>query len=324
MGEFDLIARIAASAGTRADVELGIGDDAAILRFAPDERVVVAVDTLVAGVHFPQDTAAEAIGHKALAVNLSDLAAMGAEPRFALWALSMPGPDRAYAEGLLAGLCDLARLHDVALVGGDTTRGPLSLSITVLGAVPPGLALTRHGAREGDLIYISGHPGEAAAALALRDTPATQPESGHALAAEKLRRRLDRPTPRVALGLALRGIASACIDVSDGLLADLGHIAARSGLAALIDPELLPLSLALRTAIPAPARQRELVLSGGDDYELCFSAAPERAAAITELAARLNLPLTRIGQMGPGSGVWVYAEDGSLRAPQRRGYEHFA
>ena len=222
VAEFDLIARIRARAATRGDVILGIGDDAALLQPPAGMQLVVAMDTLNSGVHFPPETAAADIGWKALAVNLSDLAAMGAQPAWCTLSLSLPDADAGFVDGFVDGFLELAERHGVALVGGDTTRGPLSVCVTVHGFVEPGTALRRAGARAGDEIWISGTVGDAAAALA-------QWRAGRGADAA-LRSRLDRPIPRVALGRALRGIASSCIDVSDGLAADLGHICRRLAL----------------------------------------------------------------------------------------------
>jgi thiamine-monophosphate kinase len=321
MGEFDFIARLAQRVRVTSEVVLGIGDDAALLAVEAGYEQVVAVDTLVAGVHFPLDADPADIGHKLAAVNLSDLAAMGAEPRHALLALTLPALDPGWLEPFLDGLLALLGQHAVTLVGGDTTRGPATLTLTLLGRVPAGQALRRSGARAGDWVCVSGWLGDAAAALSLRGTP--YPPAGAArLVRERLDQRLARPTPRVALGLALRGIASACIDVSDGLYADLGHLARASGLAAVVDPARLPTSRALRTAIADPAQLQRLQ-GGGDDYELCFTLPREREAALAELARQAHVPLTVIGEMGPGEGVYRLESDGSVR-PAGHGWDHFA
>jgi thiamine-monophosphate kinase len=321
MGEFDFIARLAGRVRARSDVALGIGDDAALLAPEAGCEQVVAVDTMVAGVHFPLDADPADVGHKLAAVNLSDLAAMGAEPRHALLALTLPSLDPGWVEPFLDGLLALLGRHEVALVGGDTTRGPATLTLTLIGSVPAGQALRRGGAGAGDLVCVSGWLGDAAAALALRGSP--RPEEGEIrLARERLDQRLARPTPRVALGLALRGLASACIDVSDGLYADLDHIARASGLAAVVDPARLPASRAFTTAIDDPAWCQRLQ-GGGDDYELCFTLPRDREAALAELARKAHVPLTVIGEMGPGIGVHRLDPDGSLR-PAGRGWDHFA
>ena len=244
MREFELISRIRERVASRDDVVLGIGDDAALLLPPAGMQLVVAMDTLNEGVHFPAGTAPSAIGWKALAVNLSDLAAMGATPAWCTLSLSLPEPDAGFIDGFLDGFLQLAQRHDVALVGGDTTRGPLSVCVTVHGFVEPGQALRRDGARVGDEVWVSGTLGDAAAALA-------QWRGGDAMDAS-LRERLDRPTPRLALGRALRGIATACIDVSDGLLADLAHVCKASGVGAEVDAAALPAALCATPIKPLP------------------------------------------------------------------------
>lgn len=322
MPEFDLIDLLARGAATpRADVAHGIGDDAAVLEIARGEQLVACVDTLVAGVHFPRDTRPADLGWKSLAVNLSDLAAMGAAPRFALLTMTLPTDDRVFVRAFAAGFQALARRHGVALVGGDTTRGPLSLTVQALGEVPPRRALARSAARPGDGIWVSGTLGDAAAGLAivqrrLRGVPTA--------AARRLRARLDRPQPRVALGLALRGVAGACIDVSDGLAQDLGHVLRESGVGALVDVDALPLSAALRRAVADPAARRGFALSGGDDYELCFTVPARREARLPVLATTLRLPLTRIGTVVAGSGLALRDSGGRRVALSRAGHDHFA
>ena len=322
MPEFDLIETIRARAGAqRQDVALGIGDDAALLEPAPGMQLVACTDTLNAGVHFPHGTAPEAIGWKALAVNLSDLAAMGAAPAWALLALSLPQADSAFVDALAAGLARLAAQHGVALVGGDTTRGPLGLTVTALGHVPPGQALTRSGARAGDLVLVTGTLGDAAAALVLlQDGAQALPATD---AHRQLRRRLDYPQPRVAAGIALRGLASACIDLSDGLLADLGHVCTRSGVGAEIDLEALPLSAALQAALPS-ADAQQLALAGGDDYELCCSVPPVRLDAALAALRAAGCAGHVIGRITADAGVRVLDAQGNPVTPARRGYEHFA
>ncbi|MCW8807100.1 MAG: thiamine-phosphate kinase, partial [Rhodanobacter sp.] len=262
--EFDLIELIRQrTAQSRDDVRLGIGDDAAVLAVPAGQELVVAIDTLVDGVHFPRGTAAADIGWKALAVNLSDLAAMGASPAWALLALTLPAADPAFVEGFADGFAQLAQPHRLALVGGDTTRGPLCVSVVVHGFVPPGSALTRSGAQVGDVLLVTGTLGDAGAGLQAIQHPPREP-GDHASLRDFLRARLNRPTPRLAAGAALRGQASACIDISDGLLADLGHICTASGVAAEIEAALLPRSSAL-LALHDEATALRLALSGGDD-----------------------------------------------------------
>ncbi|MGN6512831.1 MAG: thiamine-phosphate kinase [Lysobacteraceae bacterium] len=314
MAEFDLIARIQARAGRRDDVVLGIGDDAALLRMPPGALLAVATDTLNADVHFPEDTLPGALGWKALAVNLSDLAAMGATPAWCTLSLSLPEGDALWVERFLDGFLALAQEHEVALVGGDTTRGPLSVCVTVHGFVEPGRALARAGARVGDDLWISGTLGDAAAALSQwRAGGACEPS---------LRERLDRPAPRLALGRALAGVASACIDVSDGLLADAGHLCAASGAGAELQLAALPASPALATLFTDETRH-VLQAGGGDDYELCFTAAPAQRDAVLQAAHAAATPVSRIGRIVAGSGVRALLADGSAWSPPQHGYEHF-
>ena len=322
MREFELIARIRSRAKAAPGVVLGIGDDAAILDQTAGEQWVVTTDTLVAGVHFPLDAKPADIGYKTLAVSLSDLAAMGAAPRFATLALTLPSVDSGFVEPLLEALIALGETHGLTLVGGDTTRGPLALSLTAIGTLPAGTALRRDGAQSGDAIYVSGSLGDAAAALALRGSRSAL-EGADKLARDRLAQRLARPTPRVGLGQALRGHARSCIDVSDGLTADLAHICRASGLAAVIDPLTLPASRALLTLVP-DSDQRLRYQLGGDDYELCFSIAPEDEHQLVRIAAISHVALTRIGTLGPGEGVHLLGADGRLSAGPVSGYEHFA
>jgi thiamine-monophosphate kinase len=312
-GEFDLIARIRARAGTRDDVVLGIGDDAALLAPPPGLQLVVTADTLNAGIHFPHDSAPADIGWKSLAVNLSDLAAMGAAPAWCTLSLSLPQSDATWIDGFLDGFLDLAERHGIALVGGDTTRGPLLISVTAMGLVEPGRALRRDGARVGDDVWVTGTLGDAAGGLARL--------SGEPVRA--LRARLDRPSPRVDAGRALRGIATACVDVSDGLLADLGHIASCSGVGAQVDVDALPMSEALRAAFDETACIA-LQASGGDDYELCFSAPADARDRVEALSSQLGLRITRIGRIEAGEGVQALHADGRPWSSERRGYDHFA
>lgn len=332
--EFDLIARIRSRARRRGDVVLGIGDDAALLAPATGQVLVVSTDTLNAGVHFADGDPPAAIGWKALAVNLSDLAAMGASPAWCTLSLSLPEVDDEWIAALLDGFFELADAHGVALVGGDTTRGPLSLCVTAIGQVAPGRALRRDAARVGDGLWVSGTLGDAAAALGLGRTapgplaPAARHRApaGPGVAVDPfLRGRLLRPTPRLALGGALGGLAHACIDVSDGLLADLGHICAASGVSAEVELAALPASPALRDTGDEVSR-RSWQAAGGDDYELCFTAAPEAAGAVAAAAATAGVQVTRIGRIVAADQVpRVRLLDGSGHdwSPSRRGYEHF-
>lgn len=284
LGEFELIDRFFREAGgRRGDVVLGVGDDGAILRPPEGFDLVAVSDTLVEGVHFPIGAPARSVGHRALAVNLSDIAAMGATPAWTLLALTLPRPDEAWLKEFAEGFSLLALEHEVSLVGGDTTRGPLMISVQVLGFVPHGKALRRSGGRPGDLICVSGTPGDAAAGLALLASDATA--SGDAL-----RTRFEFPTPRLELGRQLLDIATACIDVSDGLVGDIGKLAAASSCAARIELERIPRSAALAALVHDGAfEEREalrFVLAGGDDYELAFTVPPEHRERLNELEAR--------------------------------------
>jgi thiamine-monophosphate kinase len=329
VGEFDLIALIRERCTVaREDVRLGIGDDAALLAVPAGQLLAVSTDTLVAGVHFPQSSKAYDIGWKALAVNLSDLAAMGATPAWATLALTLPQADAHWVGEFADGFAALAREFKLALVGGDTTQGPLSITVTVHGFVPEGAALLRSGARAGDTVFVTGTLGDAAAGLRCLDK--NDAEAGRLLSVpagtrEALIERLNRPTPRVAQGLALRGRASACIDVSDGLLADLGHICAASGVGvgAEIEVELLPHSSALMTVFDAHAL-RGFQLAGGDDYELCFTAAEHEAASLLGDLARSGCAATRIGRIVAEPGIRVFDRSGNRVAIARPGWEHFA
>jgi thiamine-monophosphate kinase len=321
-GEFELISRYFARASGRAatstGVELGIGDDAAVLRLPEGEDLVAAVDTLVEGRHFPLQSQPRSIGHRALAVNLSDMAAMGAQPRWALLALTIPTADEDWLEGFAGGLLALADRYEVVLVGGDTTAGPLTVSVQILGSVPRGVALRRNGAQDGDLLVVTGFLGDAAAGLELlqRQLVAPLPEFGRELV-----RRFEFPTPHVKLGIAARGIASAAMDLSDGLAGDLPKLAEASGLSAHVDVGRLPQSAALRATVPA-ARARDFGLSGGDDYELLLTVSGQRYQELANCARHLGVTLTQIGEMRRGSGV-NWSLDGREIEVTARGYDHF-
>jgi len=314
MDEFDLIDLIREMMpATDPDVLLGIGDDCAQLRVPPGLDLVATTDTLNAGVHFQAAAEARTIGHKALAASLSDVASMGAEPRWALLNLVLPHGDSRWVRGFVAGFASLARRHGVDLVGGDTTRGPLGVTVTVLGLVETGKAMRRSDAHPGDLVVVSGTLGDAALALQLA-------RSGQGIS-RLLQDALDRPDPRVELGRALGGTAHACIDLSDGLLADLGHVASASACAAEIRLERLPASAALGAL--TDEERWPLQLAGGDDYELCFTLAPDSEHLIDDLSATLGLPLTVVGRMASGSGVRCLAPDGTMYDPGHAGYDHF-
>jgi thiamine-monophosphate kinase len=309
VAEFDLIERIRRRAAGREDVLLGIGDDAALLRPPADQLLAVSADVLNEDVHFRATDAPFDIGWKALAVNLSDLAAMGAQPAWALLTLALPQVDDSWLDRFIDGFMTLAGGHGVALVGGDTTRGPLSVGVTVHGFVPEAQALRRSGARAGDDIWVTGTLGDAAAGLA----DASRPD---------LVARLYRPTPRVAAGIALRGLASACIDISDGLFADLGHVLRASAVGARVELAALPASAALLQMVSGPDRWL-FQCAGGDDYELCFTAPAEHRIRIERALARAGTGVTRIGQIEASAGLRAVAPGGRLWQQPRPGYQHF-
>lgn len=318
MAEFDLIDLIRdRCAIARDDVHLSIGDDAALLAVPAGQLLAVSTDTLIAGVHFPQNTKAFDIGWKSLAVNLSDLAAMGATPAWATLALTLPAADARWVGDFADGFAALAREYKLALVGGDTTQGPLSITVAIHGFVPEGSALLRGSARVGDGVFVTGSLGDAAAGLRCLADGNVQ------IASQALVERLNRPTPRVAQGLVLRGHANACVDVSDGLIADLGHVCTASGVGAEIDADALPASSALLWLFDATAR-RSFQLAGGDDYELCFTAAASQESQLLGDLARSGCGATRIGRIVAGSGVQVRDAAGAPIEVPRRGWEHFA
>jgi thiamine-monophosphate kinase len=315
LSEFELIQRSFRACGARrSDLVLGVGDDAALLRVPPGMDLAATLDTLVSGVHFFPDADPEALGHKALAVNLSDLAAMGAEPAWVTLGLTLPAADETWVAAFACGFCSLAREAGVSLVGGDTTRGPLALSVEAKGLVPAGQALRRCGARPGDAVFVTGTLGDAGLALRLLGE-GVPVEAG-------LRRRLERPDARLAAGTALRGLASAAIDVSDGLAADLGHILEQSGAGAEIELACLPCSAAVAAWLERTG-DWALPLTAGDDYELCFTLPQERLADLHRLLPALPCPVTRIGTVTPGTALTIRAADGSAFRPSRPGWEHF-
>jgi thiamine-monophosphate kinase len=320
MDEFELIRRYFATlTPPRDDVALGIGDDAALLAPPRGHEVVVSTDTLIAGRHFPEDTDPQAVGWKALAVNLSDLAAMGAEPRWFTLALTLRMVDPDWLAGFAAGLGAMAREAGVALVGGDTTQGPLSITITAMGTVPSGKAIRRSGAKAGDAICVTGTLGDAALGLRLLGEGGGRGEARSA-DIEHLRTRLNRPVPRVAVGAALRELAHAAIDLSDGLAGDLSHILEASGVGAEIRAGKLPMSPAFK-ALSEPEERLELQVSGGDDYELCVCLP---AANVAKLRKRLDVPLTEVGKVVKGSGLTVLDTKGKRLSLQPFGYRHFS
>jgi thiamine-monophosphate kinase len=319
LSEFDLISRFFSRRGAaRADVVLGVGDDGAVLECPPGAQLVAAIDSLVEDVHFPAGSPARSIGHRALAVNLSDLAAMGAQPAWALLALALPAADEAWLGEFSAGLDALARAHDVTLVGGDTTGGKLCVTVQILGFVPRGAALTRSGGQPGDAVFVSGTPGDSAAGLMLEQSRLTVPD---AAPRQWLLERFRYPTPRVSLGLALRGLASACIDVSDGLLGDCARLAEASGCGVSLDYASLPVSDALRAAV-GEERARELALTGGEDYELCFTVPEAKLEAFTARCPAAHFGWSRIGALRAQPGA-IVQRGASVMQVSHRGFDHF-
>lgn len=316
LGEFELIERYFTRPVRLAGI--GVGDDCALLTPAPGMQLAVSSDMLVEGRHFLSTVAPERLGHKALAVNLSDLAACGARPVAFMLALALPAADEAFLAPFSRGLFSVADRYGCELVGGDTTRGPLTIAITVFGEVPHGAALLRSGAAAGDDLFVSGTLGDARLALDVFRGLTALP--GDAFA--RVRRAMEEPEPRLALGMALRGIASSAIDVSDGLAGDLAHLLRRSGVAAAVDTDALPRSTDL-AAQPAD-RQREYLQSGGDDYELVFTAPRDRRGAVAEAAARSATMVTRIGAIEAGSGIrWHDAAGRDVGGPTAS-FDHFA
>ena len=316
MDEFALIRRFFATQATaRDDVSLGIGDDAALLKVPPGQEVAVSTDSLVAGVHFPPELPADAVGHRALASNLSDLAAMGATPAWVLMALTLPEVDESWLEGFSHGFFSLAKQYGMALVGGNVARGPLNITLTVQGFVPAGTALTRAGAAVGDLVYVTGNPGDAAAGLALLQQGAADPR-------HPCMRRFAYPEPRIAAGQALRGIASAAIDVSDGLLADLGHLLEARGFGARLALSRLPVSRGLLSLYPEE-QAWALALTGGDDYELCFTVHADRAAQAESRLQAAGCAVTCIGAIEATPGVHCMDPKGQPRSFGHSGHRHF-
>ena len=319
LSEFELIRRFFTYPARHA--VLGVGDDAAIVRVRRGNELVVTTDMLVAGRHFSPGADPERLGHKALAVNLSDIAAMGATPCWATLAIALPRVDTHWLAAFMRGFMRLARRHGVDLVGGDTTRGPLNICVQVMGEVPRGRALRRDRARPGDDVWVSGTLGDAALALAAGPL-GLAPRDRRAL-----RLKLDAPAPRVGLGIALRGVARSAIDISDGLVADLGHICERSRVAAVVDLDRLPCSAITKQHRDRPAA-RAALLAGGDDYELCFTAGSARRATIAGIARRLGLKLTRVGAIARRRRgvplVTVLDAAGRPMVMKWAGYEHFS
>lgn len=318
MGEFDLIERFFKRPAKHAD--LGVGDDCALLSPRPGHQLALSSDMLVEGRHFLSTVNPVWLGHKSLAVNLSDLAACGAEPRAFLLSLSMPRADTAWLEGFSQGLFHLAELHGCELIGGDTTQGPLNISITVIGDVPQGQALLRSGAQVGDDIHVSGTLGDARLALEAFRGQLSLPESVFA----RCRARMEQPAPRVALGMALRGIATAAADLSDGLLGDLGHILRQSRVGAHLALDACEGLLACRHDTDLPEHwRRTCVLSGGDDYELVFTAPPEQRQAVQAAAEFSGTTVTCIGTVVAGHGVTLLDAQGQAVQANFASFDHF-
>lgn len=319
MGEFDLIDRYFKKPVRHAD--LGIGDDCALLQVTPGHQLAISADMLVEGRHFLPTVKPEHLGHKALAVNLSDLAASGARPKAFLLSLALPRVDPVWLAGFAAGLFQLAEQHDCELIGGDTTQGPLNLAITVLGEVPQGQALLRSGAQAGDDVYVSGTLGDARLALEVFRGLVSVPEAVLAQA----RARMETPSPRVALGMALRGVATAAADISDGLLGDLGHILKASGVGATIEWPAAANLLGCKSLWDCPTEWAQTcILSGGDDYELVFTAPALARAHVQAAALHSGTRVTRIGSVHAGQGIAVLDAQSQPLTRQFTSFDHFA
>ena len=323
LSEFSLIERYFANLSrarvfSSERIDLGVGDDCCLLNIPDDQQLALSIDTLNANVHFPAEARAELIAQRVLAVSVSDLAAMGATPLAFSLALSLPESNESWLQGFSEGLSQAAEHYEIALVGGDTTKGPLSITVQVKGLVPKGQALKRSGANVGDLIYVTGSLGDAAAALAFM-----QGQLAIAKASQQyFKQRYYQPSARINVGQSLHQLATAAIDISDGLVADVSHIAKASGVGAVIKSHLLPLSFELREACDE-SQAIPLALSGGDDYELCFTMAPEDSAQVLELAELLDVPITEIGEIVAGEAVQCIDEQGRPLALNKTGYQHF-
>ena len=314
--EFDLIRRHFTRPA--ANAVLGVGDDCALVDVTNGMDLAVSTDTMVSGTHFFPDVDPENLGHKALAVNLSDMAAMGAMPYWAMLALTLPNVDHAWLAAFAKGFFDLAQEYNVSLIGGDTTRGPLTMTVTIMGEVPAGAALRRSGAKAGNDVWVTGNIGDAALAVAHRHGRIVLAEGDYREAVM----RLYEPTPRVSVGQSLRGLATSAIDVSDGLLADLTHICRLSGVGATIDLASVPVSSIGARHIHSD-EGRNAILAGGDDYELCFTAHPNSRESIEDLTDVFGIPITRVGQIKRGKGVSLLGSDGKPVKIDGRGYDHF-
>lgn len=301
----------------RPDVVVGIGDDAALVSTPLDQAIAVSTDTLVAGIHFLENTAPDTLGYKALAVNLSDMAAMGAEPAWVTLSLTLPEVNEAWLSDFARGFFTLADKYKVQLIGGDTTRGPLSITVQIHGFVPPNKALLRRGAKAGDKIYVTGTLGDAGLALQI-----LQKKIYAAVPVENIMQRLLQPEPRVAVGLALRDLASSAIDISDGLAADLNHILTASGVGACIEVEAIPLSATVKKILSLE-QAWQLALSAGDDYELCFTAPATCEETLAHVLKHLNCHYQCIGEIKPNSGLELRRSNGEFFTLQRLGFQHF-
>ena len=319
MSEFDLIRQHFTR--TTQNTDLGIGDDAALISIGAGMQIAISADMLVSGTHFFADADPYAIGWKSLAVNISDMAAMGANPKWATLAIALPNNDVAWLAQFSAGFFACAQAFHVDLIGGDTTRGPLTVSVQIMGELPKGKALQRSGAQLGDDIWVSGRLGDAALALAHLQGQLVLPETLLVSCATALH----SPQPRVKLGLALRDIAHSAIDISDGLLADLGHILEASTVSAALELSLIPhtQSDVFVNDLRDP-QQLKIVLAGGDDYELCFTAAATKRAEILQLSTQLNLPLTLIGEISAGTGIVVHGIHHEIVELKETGFDHFS
>ncbi|GMR05537.1 MAG: thiamine-phosphate kinase [Gammaproteobacteria bacterium] len=321
MDEFSLIQQYfsdAKSRTTQVGVILGIGDDAAIIKPAEGEELLFTTDTLINGVHFPEGTVPGAIGHKALAVNLSDIAAMAGQARWFTLALSLPEPDSTWLKAFSDGLLTLAKQFGVSLVGGDTTQGPLSITLSVIGTVPEKMAIRRSTAKPGDAIFVTGQPGMAALGLAAINNEIILPD----IEQSKCRNKLDYPQPRLLEGQLLRDYASSMIDISDGLASDLGHILKASGCSAAIDSESLKIWLPAASDLPGKT-VIEAALYGGDDYELLFTIPASRVLKLKQFWRHSFPPLTQIGEITKGEGILLRDSDGNFMKVAARGYNHF-
>lgn len=317
MTEFDIITRyFSQTFPKRTDITLGIGDDAALCTIPSGMQLAIAIDTLVEGIHFPDNTRPEDIGYKALAVNLSDIAAMGATPAWMTLALTCPQADETWLKKFSQGLLELAQAAQVSLIGGDTTSGPLTVTIQIAGYIPPESALQRRGAQPGDHIYVTGTIGDAGLGLASIKKQVILPPPVR----QFVESRLNRPTPRLSEGQALRGIANSAIDISDGLAADLGHILTASAVGASLQIPHLPLSSGLRESLSIEEAWN-LALSAGDDYELCFTVPPSQESAL-QRAISSNL-YTHIGTIETAPGLRCLDAKGKIFTPRQKGYQHF-